>query len=100
MIPIPTVSNMALASILLFVLVLLWRWTRNHPNFDLSDLITGDNGRVSTTKFVQCGAWVVATWGFATMVQQGKLTEWYFAAYMAACFGTRIAKDALTKPVV
>ena len=94
----PSMSNLSLTGIALLALVLLWKWQRSHPEFDLADLITGDNGRVSATKFAQIGSWVVATWGFVTMVQQGKLSEWYFAAYMAASFGTRIAKDALAKP--
>jgi hypothetical protein len=97
---IPTVSNLSLSGISILALFLLWRWQRSHPEFDLADLITGDNGKVSTTKFAQSGAWVVATWGFVTMVQQGRMTEWYFTAYMAACFGARIAKDALAKPPV
>jgi ABC-type Mn2+/Zn2+ transport system permease subunit len=94
----PTVSNLALSLIALGVLVALFMWQRSHPNFDLSDLITGDNGKVSATKFAQTGAWVVATWGFVTLIQQGKMTEWYFGAYMAASFGVRVAKDALSKP--
>lgn len=94
----PTVSNMSLSGIALVVLVLLWRWTRSHPEFDLADLITGTNGKVSATKFAQTGAWVVSTWGFVTLIQQGKMTEWFFAGYMGVCFGARVAKDALTKP--
>jgi hypothetical protein len=93
----PTMSNLALSCIALVALVALLMWQRSHPNFDLSDLITGDNGKVSATKFSQTGAWVVATWGFVTLIQQEKMTEWYFAGYMAACFGVRIAKDALAQ---
>lgn len=78
-------------------LILLWHWTRSHPKFDLSDLVTGDDGRVSATKFAQTGAFVVATWGFATLVEQGKMTEWYFTGYMLAFVGARLTKDALTK---
>jgi Protein of unknown function (DUF2644) len=89
----PTISNLALSVIALVALLVLWSWQRGHPEFDLSDLITGDNGRVSTSKFMQAGAWVVGTWGFVTMVQQGKMTEWYFAGYMGLCFGVRVAKD-------
>lgn len=94
----PEVSNLSLTGIALFTLIMLWRWQRSHPEFDLADLITGDNGKVSATKFAQTGAWVVATWGFVTMVQQGKLTEWYLAAYMGFSFGTRVIKDVMAKP--
>ena len=91
----PTLSNISISVIGLVGLLLLWHWTRTHPSFDLSDLITGDGGKVSATKFAQSGAWVVSTWGFVTLVQQNKLTEWYFAAYMTAFLGVRVAKDAL-----
>lgn len=93
----PTLSNMSLTVIALLVLALLWTWQRNHPSFDLSDLITGDNGKVSSKKFMQTGAWVVATWGFVTLIQDGKMNELYFTGYMTVSFGARIAHDLATK---
>jgi hypothetical protein len=92
-----SLSNISLSVGALVGLLLLWFWQRSHPNFDLADLITGDNGRVSATKFAQTVALVVATWGFITLVQQGKLSEWYFGAYMMAFLGVRVAKDALAQ---
>ena len=93
-----TISNFALCGIAIAVLLMCWKWTRSHPDFDLSDLLTGENGRVSASKFMQTGGWTVGTWGFVTLIQEGKMSEWYFTGYMALCFGVRIAKDALTKP--
>lgn len=93
----PTLSNLSLSFIALGALALMWRWTRSHPNFDLSDLLTGDNGRVSSTKLLKTGAWVVGTWGFVTLIQQGKMTEWYFAGYMGISFGVSIARDVFGK---
>lgn len=80
-------SSVALLLVILVGALLLSRWTRSHPTFDLSDLVTGDNGRVSGSKFCQFGAWVVTTWGFASMIQQKTMTEWYFAGYMVAWTG-------------
>lgn len=94
----PSISNLSLSVIALTSLVLLWHWTRSHPNFDLADLITGDNGRVSSTKLLQTGGWIVGTWGFVTLIQQGKMTEWYFAGYMGISFGVRVARDIFGKP--
>jgi hypothetical protein len=88
-------SDYALAIGAVIALLMLWQWQRTHPEFDLSDLITGENGKVSATKFAQTAALVVATWGFVTLVQQGKMTEWYFIGYLTAFLGTRVAKDAL-----
>lgn len=93
-----TLSNLSLSVGAVVALLILWHWQRSHPHFDLSDLITGDNGRVSSTKFVQTATWIVATWGFVTLVQQGSMTEWYMAAYLGLGYGMRVARDALTKP--
>lgn len=91
-----TMSNLSLSIGAVVGLLLLWQWQRTHPAFDLSDLVTGDNGKVSATKFAQTTALVVGTWGFITLIQQAKMSEWYFLGYMTAFLGTRIAKDALT----
>lgn len=93
----PTVSNLALAIIALGALLLLWRWQRSHPAFDLADLITTDVGKVSSTKMLKMGAWVVGTWGFVTLIQQGKMTEWYFAGYMGISFGVSVMRDIYGK---
>lgn len=90
-------STSMFAVIVISALIMLLRWQKNHPLIDLSDLITGDNGRVSSSKFCQTGAWVVSTWGFASMVQQGKMTEWYFIGYMTAWTGYAALKSYIGK---
>ncbi len=85
-------THIMLASIVVIAGYLLYTWQHNHSNFDLVDLITGDNGKVSLTKFSRACALVVSTWGFATLVQQGKLTETYFVLYMAVWTGYDVAK--------
>ena len=95
---ITSASNLSLSLIVVTALLLTWRWTRSHPNFDLADLITGDNGKVSSTKLLKTGGWLVGTWGFVTLIQQGKMTEWYFAGYMAICFGVDVVRTAFAKP--
>lgn len=86
-----------LVALATLVAILLYRWQHNHPKFDLSDLLTGDNGRVSLAKFGQTAALVVSTWGFAVLIQQGKLTESYFIGYMTVWAGYRLAQDAIGK---
>jgi hypothetical protein len=88
---------MSLSAGAILALLLLWQWQRSHPHFDLSDMITGDNGKVSATKFMQTVVFIVATWGFITMVQQGKLTEWYMAAYLGIPLGFRVWKESIAK---
>lgn len=86
---------------LIFLAVLaawvLYRWQKSHPAFDLADIITGENGKVSLKKIGVAVALVVSTWGFATLVQQGKLSEFYFIGYMAVWCGYRAYVETKNK---
>lgn len=82
----PVAALVVLALIAAFILL---RWQHSHPHFDLADLITGPNGKVSLKKMGVCAALVVSTWGFATLVQQGKMSEFYFIGYMGVWCGYR-----------
>lgn len=89
--------NLTLLLIVLLVGLVLLRWQKSHPAFDLADLLTGDNGKVSLSKFGQAAALVVSTWGFAVLVQQGKLTEFYFVGYMTVWAGYRLVQAKIEK---
>ena len=91
-------ADIALCAGVLLALLVMWHWQRSHPKFDLSDLVTGDNGKVSATKFIQTATWVIASWGFVTLTQDGKMTEWYMAAYLGLAYGVKVAKDVFAKP--
>ncbi len=90
-------SILALLILSAVSVMLITSWQRNHPNFDLSDILTGDNGRVSLSKLGQATALVVSTWGFISLVAQGKLTEFYFVGYMVAWSATRLTNQYLGK---
>lgn len=97
------IANLSLIVLLvvgLLAALILRHWQHSHPEFDLSDLLTGDNGKVSLSKFGQVSALVVSTWGFVVLVQQGKLTEFYFIGYMSVWAGYRLVQTALQKPAV
>jgi ABC-type Mn2+/Zn2+ transport system permease subunit len=85
----PTIGLLFLA---VFAVSLVTSWQRHHPKFDLSDILTGDNGRVSLSKLGEASALVVSTWGFVVLTQQGKLSESYFIGYMTVWTGARILK--------
>lgn len=91
-------ADIALCAGVLLALLVMWHWQRSHPKFDLSDLVTGDNGKVSATKFIQTATWVIASWGFVTLTQDGKMSEWYMAAYLGLAYGTKAIKDVFAKP--
>lgn len=93
-------ANLALIVLLAVALcaaLLLRHWQHSHPDFDLSDLLTGDNGRVSLSKFGQVAALVVSTWGFVVLVEQGKLTETYFLGYMTVWTGSKLIQSRIDK---
>jgi len=80
------------AIVAVFALLLIF-WHRTHPEFTLTDLLTGDNGRVSLRKFGALVALFSSTWGFVTLIEQGKLSEWYFTAYIGVWAAQKVASD-------
>lgn len=86
----------------LVVLISAWLWQRDKKNkFDLLDLISGDDGKLSLAKTGQFVALMVSTWGFVAIIRADKMSEWYFAGYMLAWAGANIANKALdTRPKV
>ena len=96
-------ANLSLIALLLLALLaalILHAWQKSHPDFDLSDLLTGDNGKVSLSKFGQVSALIVSTWGFVVLVQQGKLTEFYFIGYMTVWTGAKLIQSGIDKKAV
>lgn len=78
------------------VLISAWLWQRDSTNkFDLLDLISGEDGKLSLSKTGQLVALLVSTWGFVAIIRADKMTEWYFAGYMLAWAGVNIANKAL-----
>lgn len=88
------------AVLILWLLGSVWvliRAQRRRAGFDLSDLITGDNGLVSLSKFAQCGAFAASTWVFVYLSITSGLTEWYYGAYMVAWAGANLVNKWLSK---
>lgn len=73
--------------------VIIYRWHNSPANtFDLVDALLGADGKVSLFKISQAVALSVSTWGFVILIQQGKLTEWYFTAYMSVWATASVVK--------
>ncbi len=78
------------------VLISAWLWQRDSTNkFDLLDLISGDDGKLSLSKTGQLVALLVSTWGFVALTRADKMSEWFFTGYMLAWAGANIASKAL-----
>jgi hypothetical protein len=92
------VLEISLATITLVICVLLYRWHTSPTNkFDLTDCLLGEDGRFSLFKAGQATALIVSSWAFIILVQQGKLTEFYFYGYMGVWSGINLAKNLIGK---
>lgn len=78
--------NLIFLGAVILVVVSMVRFHNNErfEHFNLVDLITDKEGRVSRPALMEVGSWFVATWGFVMLINQGKLTEWYMGAYIGA----------------
>jgi len=80
----------------LFIAVTLWRWHTGarYRDFSMVDLIAED-GKISSRKFMEFGAWVTATIAIVTMTIGDKLTVEYFTAYVGVFVIGRVGGQAL-----
>lgn len=65
----------------LCALLYLIRQQRVNPLLNLTDLLTGDNGRYSSPKFFQAWAFVVTTWAFLWFCITGQAGEGLLLGY-------------------
>lgn len=80
--------------------IIVWSLLRMHRDPDmpnLMDLLTTTdkrgNTRLDARKCWEAGAFMASTWGFFFMMGAGKMTEWYFMAYMGTWVGARFLRD-------
>jgi hypothetical protein len=84
------------ACVCVFAIILMY-WSNKHPDFVLTDLVTGDNGKVSLRKFGALVALFSSTWVFVTLTEQGKLTEWFFTGYIAVWAAQKVVTDVMSQ---
>ena len=85
-------TNLALSVVILVAGAVIYVWQRNQNAFDLKDMLVGTDGKASLHKFGQATALVISSWGFITLVQHDKMTEWFFIGYMSVWSGVNLAK--------
>lgn len=92
------IIELSIAVIILLVFIMLYRWQTNTSNkFDLTDALVGEDGKFSIFRAGQTTALIISSWAFIILVQQGKLTEFYFYGYMGVWSGINLAKNLLGK---
>ncbi len=79
-------ANLILLGLVMLVVVSMLRFHNNefYKDFNLIDVITCREGKVSRPAIMEFGAWVVSTWGFVVLINKNQLSEWYLGAYIAA----------------
>ena len=88
------IVGLSFLSILLVCVLIIYVWNKAEDNtFRLIDALLGPDGKLSIYKLGQAVALVVSTWGFVILTQQGKLTEWYFSAYMGIWVTAGVVKS-------
>lgn len=88
-------ANLILIGIALLIAVSMVRFHNNehYKHFNLVDLITANDGKVSRPACMEVGAWLLMSWAIVVQVNKGMLTEWLAGLYVGA-FVMRAAHSA------
>ena len=75
-----------LGLVVLGLIISAWRFHNNdhYRHFNLIDLVTNREGKISRPAMMELGAFVLMTWGFVVLITKGALTEWYAGLYVGA----------------
>ena len=89
------VGNSILALIVVVVLVSLWRFHQDehYKRFNLVDVITAKDGRISRPAVQEFGAWIIASWYLIIEANRGESIEAEFGLYLGS-FVARAAHAA------
>lgn len=66
--------------------VIVYWSMRSNNAFSALDFICTD-GRGDPAKLAYTGAFLISTWGFWVLIEQGKMTEYFFLGYVGAFVG-------------
>lgn len=91
-----SVKHLPVLVLCLVALVIAWSLivlSRNEQSkINLTDLLTGEDGTMSRSACVLLASFGVTTWGMVYMWLNSKMTEGYFAAYLAAWVAPAVTK--------
>lgn len=90
-----------LVMILLVILAGIMAYRTSHSTkskFSLDEAFLDAHGKTSVPRIGQFAALAVSTWGFAYLIIDGKMSEFYFSGYMLAWVGNGIGHKWLDKP--
>ena len=79
-----TIYGLTLLLLCTLASILAYKATHGGSRFDFGEAFIDADGKTSMARICVFVALSVSTWGFVVLVQTGKLSEWYFTAYMGA----------------
>ena|SRR5271170_4761893 len=84
---------LVLALTVLSIIFTLVRKSRSHVSrVQIDDLLLGEDGKISRAACVLLGSFLLTSWGMVFMWLNEKMTEGYFAAYLAAWVAPAVTK--------
>lgn len=99
-------SSISLLVLTTMVVLVVWSWHRSDSGFNLQQcLLDSVTGKISVEKIGYMSVLAVSLWGFVTLVQRDKLSDWYVGAIIggfvlgrAVSSGLSVLKDIKTPP--
>lgn len=76
-------SGIMVLLLIVLLISLIWNLNKKEGSFDLNDLFVDTNGKASTSRISAVVALILSSWAFVHLTLNDKLTEWFFAGYMA-----------------
>ncbi len=73
----------------------LWWAARNNPLIRLSDLMTGDNGRLASNKAFQYWAFLISGWAMVFLTVTGDMDAIGWGAWVAIWTGAHLGNKAI-----
>ena len=91
------ISTWYLLAMTLIVAIVLTIWHRSDGNFHLKQvLVDSVSEKISIEKVGYMTALAIGTWGFITLIQRDKMTEWFFMGYLSVFALSRVASSAIS----
>jgi len=91
------ISTWYLLVMTLIITIVLVIWHKADTDFHLQQvLIDSVTGKISIEKVGYMTALAIGTWGFVTLIQRDKMTEWFYMGYLSVFALSRVASSAIS----
>lgn len=82
---------------LILSLLFVWLYRQNRESsspIDFNDLVLdAKSKRLSGSKTIRLGTWIITSWGFLYLLTTNSLEEWYAISYMAIWTGNALLRN-------